>query len=200
VNTAHDSIRKCHALWYVIAVDRPCTDPVLDKTLSMYAERFPGALAIIVTHSDHQVFDGEGIAADMREKGQSVGDYAEPTRRKTALMGQLAQVNARLRRKVSSERKLQYHDEKSEVEAQIEEVGNGAFEAIVDVRNNHVASTLKKEKQKYIPAGCSLSVYCVSNTEYATHQRPHARRQLSVDSTGIPELRSFALGLAAPAV
>lgn len=200
VQTTRESIGKCHALWYVVAVGRVCTDDNLERTISIYAERFPGTLAVVVSKIDQGVGDGIALAADMRSKGQSVGDFNELTREKARLEESIARYKTQLKKKLDPGRRNHVRDEKERLEREVEALEARRFEAVVDARNSYVSTRLKREKQKHIPAGHILPVYCISNTEYMAHKNIGAKQQMSVESTGIPALRAFALALAAPAV
>jgi len=79
VQTTRESIGKCHGLWYVLDITRAITDPGLERTVSVYADRFSGTLAVVVTKSD-QYFN-DRLAADMRNKGQSIVDFPYTERR-----------------------------------------------------------------------------------------------------------------------
>jgi len=71
------------------------------------------------------------------------------------------------------------------------------FEITVDARNSNVSSRIKRDKQKHLPQGQKLPVYCVPNTEYMNHKNLREKRRMSVETTGIPALRTFDLALAA---
>lgn len=119
MNAIHDTIRKCQALWYVAAVDRICTDPDLDNTISNYAERIRGTIAYVVTKIDHGITDG--LARDMRDvKGQSVGDYEEHSvnirHSKVALESIRKKLN---KRKFTPPQKNHLNDEKEHLEEEI---------------------------------------------------------------------------------
>lgn len=73
MDTTHANLRRCHALWYIVAIGRACTDENLERVLSLYAERFASKLAIIVSKCDIDIGDGQVLANDMRSKGQSIG-------------------------------------------------------------------------------------------------------------------------------
>lgn len=200
VNATHDTIRKCQALWYVAAVDRICTDPDLDSTISNYAERFRGTLAVVVTKIDHGVSDA--LARDMRDvKGQSIGDYEEYSATLRSLKPEYDSIRNKLKRKrLSPQQKNTLNDERERLEGEIRVLESKKFECVVDARNSHITDRLRREKAMYLPEGTTLPVYCVSNLQYAVHKGVADAQgpALDIEATGIPKLREYTLSLAAP--
>jgi hypothetical protein len=76
------------------------------------------------------------------------------------------------------------------------------FECLVDARNDHIGRRLQKDKKKHLPAGAKLPIFFVSSKQYQVHKQVTESEgpRLGIDSTGIPRLRSYTLGLAAKGV
>lgn len=68
------------------------------------------------------------------------------------------------------------------------------------LRNADVGSKARKVFNRLVPNERDLPVFCVSNEEYCMLKYPDQGDCLYPEDTGIPELRSFVLGLAAPHV
>lgn len=192
----------CQALWYVVTVERPRTDPDLDMAINTYAHRFPGALALIVTKTDTDINDA--LALDMRVvKGRSIGDYKgyEASIKENERM--LNRIRTRLQRNTLTGAEKNMLRERGEVlKIQLQAVKTEKFERIVDARNSHITACLKEEKAHYLKDGMTLPIFCVSNYNYAVRKgvAHEDGPVMGIEATGIPALRSYALSLAAPAV
>jgi hypothetical protein len=199
VNATHDHIRKCQALWYVAAVDRPCTDPDLDRAVSIYAKRFPGTLAVIITKTDSGITNA--LALDMKNnKGQSIGDFLELKEFIADRKAHLKTIRSKLKKAANIKKKNHLRDCEEGLLTEIDKLESEALECVVDARNSYIKTRLKKDKAKYLPEGADLPVYCVSNLHYAVCKGIVTKDGplLNVNSTGILDLRSYTLGLAAP--
>ena len=184
-----------------MSVERPCTDPDLEYAVSSYADRFPGKLAVVVTKVDRDVNDA--LAKDMKDKGQSVGDFYDHKASIKDHKKCLRSVRTKLKRKTcTATQRNTLRDQEDALMASIEKLEALKFECVVGARNAHISAVLKWDKAEYLPEGAELPVYCVSNRHYAVYKGAAAQEGplLEVDSTGIPDLRAYALALAAPSV
>jgi hypothetical protein len=86
------------------------------------------------------------------------------------------------------------------MEEELRQVQNTQFEELADGRNAYITRGIVEAYQKHMAPDSKLQVYCISNTHYESLKgRPSGdSRQLSASGTGIPNLRSYALNLAAP--
>ena len=196
-----EHIRKCQALWYIAPVERVCTDPDLEYAVSRYADRFPGKLAVVVTKVDRDVTNA--LAKDMQKKGQSIGDFEQHK----ASIGHhnecLKGVRTKLKRKscTASQRNI-LRDQEEALNISVEKLESKKLQCVVDARNSHIVRRLQRENAQYLADGTFLPVYCVSNRHYGVHKGayPGEGPLLQVKSTGIPDLRAYAMALAAPSV
>jgi len=200
VEATHDSIRKCQALWYVATVDRICTDPDLERTVSDYGQRFGNNLAIVVTKIDEGV--GHELALDLQSKGQNIGDVEEWNNAIVDLKDRLKTVKRKLKFKKYASEKSSLRDQEDSLSQELYEEESKNFECLVDARNAYIGARLQKEKKKHLPPGVQLPVHFVSNKQYAVHKQVSESEgpRLAIESTGIPALRSYALCLATPEI
>jgi hypothetical protein len=144
VNATHDHIRKCQALWYVAAVDRPCTDPDLDRAVSIYAKRFPGTLAVIITKTDSGITNA--LALDMKNnKGQSIGDFLELKEFIADRKAHLKTIRSKLKKAANIKKKNHLRDCEEGLLTEIDKLESEALECVVDARNSYIKSRLKKD-------------------------------------------------------
>jgi hypothetical protein len=179
-------------------VDRICTDPNLERTISDYAERFPNSLAIIVTKIDEGITDE--LAAEMTAKGHSIGDFEEAKANIFDLKDVLAKTRHTLKRAtLTSEARHRWRDQEDKAKQEIHEEESKIFECLVDARNDYIGDRLRADKKKHLPAGAQLPIHFVSNKQYDVHKQiiDSEGPSLEIASTGIPGLRAYALCLTA---
>jgi hypothetical protein len=201
VNATHDCIRKCQALWCVAPVERVCDDPDLERTLSAYAERFSGTLAIVVTKIDEGISDGLAVA--LLAKDQHVGNYEET---KAAMIG-LKDLHKDVKRQLKSpgitrDAKWALREEEDTLLEQLRGEESKKFACLVNARNESIESRLQKDKKQHQVSDAQLPIYFVSNKQYDIYKQAIESEgpKLQIDTTGIPGLRSYALCLAAAGV
>lgn len=202
MDTTHDYIRKCQALWYVADVARICDDPNLEETLSNYAERFHGTFAIVATKIDLGI--SHALALDMKNKGQSVGDYYEAKANVDEIQARLKQIRRTIKTATAAQ-KSALRDEQEELEDALKQEETKKMDSLVDARTSNIETRLRRDKQKHLPEGATLPIHFVSNPQYDMHvdrdgeDNPNPRFG-SIKDTGIPGLRAYALSLASPGV
>ena len=199
VNAAHDCIRKCQALWYVAPVERVCDDPDLERTLSAYAERFSGTLAIIVTKIDEGISDDLAVA--LLAKDHHVGNYEETKAAIIGLKGLHKDVKRQLKSPgIDRDAKWALRDKEDTLLQQIRGEEYKKFECLVNARNESIERRLQEDKKQHQVSDAQLPIYFVSNKQYDIHKQAIESEgpKLQIDTTGIPGLRSYALCLAAP--
>lgn len=157
---------------------------------------------MVVTKVDRDVTDA--LARDMREeKGQSIGEFNTFKASIKEHNSTATSIRRQLKRKtLTSPQRNELRDQLDTLEAEIGRLETQKFECIVDARNSHIVARLKREKAQYLLEGTELPVFPVSNLHYAIHKGVANREGplLDMGSTGIPDLRSYALRLAAPEV
>jgi hypothetical protein len=208
---AHRFIQDSDALWIVTSIDRVASDLQVDRSMHTYAQRFGKNISIIATRSDASIDDN--LAREMQDKKQSIGDYWAIARdmkmKKQELniaekrLGLVRARNSQKRRKTNDDAKeMRLLKATYELRNEIRELENNQFTNLVAARNASVTKLLKASKQKYLEDGVQLSVFCVSNSQYAAHKGISSgeSRLMDVETTGIPELRRHALRMAASAV
>lgn len=132
VDTTHDYIRKCQALWYVADVARICDDPNLEETMSNYAERFRGTFAIVATKIDCGT--SHALAKDMEKKGQSIGEYYEAEENIEEFHARLKEIK-NLVRYASAAGKSDLRDERDELDELLKAEETKRVDCLVDARN-----------------------------------------------------------------
>jgi hypothetical protein len=202
VDTTHDYIRKCQALWYVADVARICDDPILEETLSNYAERFRGTFAIIATKIDNGLT--LALANDMQLKGQNVRDYFEAKENIEHYTARSKEIK-KLTKTATGAEKADLRDEKDNLEELLKVEETKRIDCLVHARNIVIATRLRHDKQRHLLDGAVLPIHFVSNTQYDMHvEREDEQNSTSkfgdIRDTGIPGLRQYALILAAPGV
>ena len=184
-----------------MSVERQCTDPDLEYVVSNYADRFPGKLAVIVTKVDRDVNDD--LAKDMKGKDQNVADFYDHKKSIKEHNKCLRSVRTKLKKKSNTPaQRNTLRDQEDALMANIDKLEALKFESIVNARNAYISGLLKWEKAEYLPEGAELPVYCVSNRHYAVYKGAANQEGplLDVHSTGIPDLRAYALTLVAQSV
>jgi hypothetical protein len=179
-------------------VDRVCTDPNIERTISDYAGRFPNSLAIVVTKIDEGITDE--LAAEMTAKGHSIGDYGEAKANILDLKEVLVKTKHTLKHAMlTPEARHRWRDQEDKVKQEIHDKESKIFECLVDARNHYIGNRLRADKQKHLPAGAQLPIHFVSNKQYDVHKQiiESEGPSLEIASTGIPGLRAYALCLAA---
>jgi hypothetical protein len=201
IDATHESIQKCQALWYVAGVDRICTDLDLERTMGDYAERFDGTFTIIVTKIDEGASDE--LANELKSKGQSIGDFRDFKANITRLKRNLRSAKHKLKSKKSSaSAKFRLREQEDLLAQELRDEESKRLECLVDARNDHIGRRLQKDKRKHLPEDALLPIHFVSNKQYEVHKQVTESEgpTLGIDSTGIPRLRSYTLGLAAEGV
>lgn len=181
---------------------RICDDPNLEETLCNYAERFRGTFAIVATKIDLGI--AHALAQDMKNKGQSVGDYYEAKKNIDELQVRLKQIR-RMIKSATPAQKSELRDEQEELEDSLKVEETKKMDSLVDARTSNIESRLRRDKQKHLPEGTTLPIHFVSNPQYDMHvdrdgEENSNPRFGSIKDTGIPGLRAYALSLASPGV
>ena len=162
-------LQKCDALWCVVPVDRPLSDPDLGDAIKQYSDRFPGKLAIVVTKVDKDVTDA--LAEDMRGKCQNLGDYDECNNSLDQQNACLRSVRAKLKKKsLTSDQKNDLRDEEQRLSTHIEKLELKKSSCVIDARNARVVAGLTHDMAQHLPEGTTLPVFCVSSRHYAIYK------------------------------
>lgn len=202
VKASHKYIAKCNAMWYVAGVERVTTDPNLEKTISIYAERFPNTLAIIVTKIDRGIDDA--LAREMKKKKVDMSVYDFLCNQLRDLAKGLKKDQTRLNKLMASGSRDYFALAKKveEDNAKSRQMVLERTAILVQARGDFISRRLREDKQKYLPEGLELPVYCVSNSQYFAHKLVDDADEIIMETatTGIPELRAYALELAAPSI
>jgi hypothetical protein len=187
-------------MWYVVSVDRVVTDPNLERTISTYAERFPSTLAIIVTKIDGGL--DEALAKKMRNSKENVHEYFSLNQTLKTFEKTLKELRSKTKRmKTGPSSDYVSHQEKMDsLQADCDKIVFQRNEVLARARNDFVTRRLKQDKQKNFAIGAELPILCVSNSQYLAHKgvEEAGAKIMSVQATGIPALRTYALQLAAP--
>ncbi|KAK4550660.1 hypothetical protein LTR36_000239 [Oleoguttula mirabilis] len=202
VNATYEHIEQCNHVWCVSRAGRIVSDLVVDGLLGRYGVPFDGNVAVIATKSDENV-DHE-LAQDMRRRGYDLGQYDQLKKAVLAVGKQLKDTKAR-KAKLSPRKtreKLQLQEEIEDHTEALQGLESQVFGLIVRARNTHIVGALQREKQQHLPKDKKLNAFAVSNLHYAAHKEVAtvSGPALSTELTGIPEIRAFALNMAAPKV
>jgi len=182
-------------------VDRICTDPDLERTMGDYAERFNGKFIIVVTKIDEGASDE--LANELRNKGQSIGDFRDFKANITRLKRNVSAVKQKLKsKKLSTSAKFRLREQEDLLTQELRDEESKRLECLVDARNAYIGRRLQKDKKKHLLKDALLPIHFVSNKQYEVHKQVTESEgpRLSIESTGIPCLRSYTLGLAAEGV
>lgn len=184
-------------------VIRIIDDPNLEWVFQHYAERFLGCLSVIITKIDVGI---DPILANELKKrmNQSIGNYQKLEEEARGLRAMIINLKKKKRvtRTMSMAEKLELGERIEECEKKLKLATRTQLEGIIDARNNAIVGRLRRDKQKYLPTGSELPVYCVSNKHYLAHKENSGviieeGSRLGVVATGIPALREHALTLGA---
>lgn len=182
-------------------MERVCDDPDLERTVSAYAERFRGTLAIVVTKIDEGITDD--LAAALLAKGQHIGNYKETKAAIFRLKERHKEVKGRLKSSgITKETKWALREQEDSLLLELRDEESKKFKCLVNARNGYIGDRLQKDKEQHQVAGAELPVHFVSNKQYDIHKEviESEGSKLQIDTTGIPGLRSYALCLAASGV
>lgn len=183
-------------------MDRICTDPELERTVSIYAERFRGTLAIVVTKIDECISDE--LADALQAKGQDIGSFYETQAAISSVKELLKEVRRSMKStKLTPSAKCDLRDREDLLMEQLRNEESRRFECLVIARNEHIERRLQSDKKKHQLADSQFPIHFVSNKQYEIHKQPTESESgpiLQITATGIPRLRSYALCLAAPGV
>jgi hypothetical protein len=182
-------------------VDRVCTDANLERTISDYSERFRGTLAIVITKIDEGITDD--LADALQAKGEDIGSFDETKATIAKLKDQLKAVKRDLKSaRLTPTAKCALRDREDSLLQSLHDAESERFESLVTARNNHIESRLQNDKKKHQLEDAQFPIHFVSNKQYDVHKQIDESEgpRLQIDTTGIPGLRSYILGLAAPGV
>ncbi|KAK4963171.1 hypothetical protein LTR10_000799 [Elasticomyces elasticus] len=188
-------------LWLVTEMKRVCTDLTVRGLLQRYGERFENKLLLIATGSD-DVLMSTVTVDELEEQGYKMNLYKKLTKEAAAqekdiskkmkrlqnLQGRSDAGAATLERELGIDRTKQNQTETQR------------FGLLVKARNGSVAAGVRKEMRSYLPKGTELPFFPVANRHYATIKGALTLPPpiLDAQGTGIPDLRAYALSLAAP--
>ena len=207
VELTHEYIKSCDVIWVVAGLSRVIDDSTVNGLLWRYSKVFKGKVCIVVTHTD------DGISGEERNlvNHLATGDYdvqlwhelseeahaksKEATKiRKKWKDAKRRKVNDKAKRRKVGELSMELSEKEDEVDA----LQRRSFAFLVKTRSTQVRDRLQQKFQDLMPAGKKLRVFCVSNRHYAVHRGAQFKGALlEPDETGIPEMRRWALGLAA---
>lgn len=205
VNATNDYLRECQSLWIVSPISRIASDTTVDRLVARYGERFEGRLAIIATNSDHNV--APALAKDYKDKERPIKTYERLTPRSVQLQNQISllktKITSRKQAQDTPKRAAKLSKLNSDLQEAIDEksdIDNARWYAVVKTRNDDVTVKLQDALKGHLPEGQQLPMFFVSNQHYSTLKgvEEAGKFQLDAEATGIPSLRRYALGLAAP--
>jgi hypothetical protein len=198
--TADDNIRRCQGLYVFADIKRAVTDPTLHRTISLYAERFPSTLVIVLTKIDQGV--DAGLLEIMREEGQDMTEHDRLGGEMARLKSDVSKANKKLNKagEKSAEERMRLLEQIDSTGKELTEVENKQFGELVMARNRSTMKGLKQDKQQYFQGDGVLRVAHVSPEHYEVHTSSARRRcpLMDVALTGIPQLRDIALMMAGP--
>ena len=198
VKSTYEYVDQCDEIWIVCRSGRIITDDTVDGLLQRYGQSTRGHVAVIATSSDANI--DHDLAIDLRARGYNMGDYDTLQKLGSSLRKTLVSLKKKLPRSKGLE-KQDLRERISEHVDQLTMIDAQQDSIIVSVRNQHIIASLRRDKEKHLPKGKTLNVFCVSNTHYSAHKNVPNKingHLLDIAITGIPRLRAFALQLAAP--
>nr|OQO31074.1 hypothetical protein B0A51_01641 [Rachicladosporium sp. CCFEE 5018]OQO31531.1 hypothetical protein B0A51_01298 [Rachicladosporium sp. CCFEE 5018] len=206
VDMTHRYISRCHAMLCIVPTDRVIDNPEVERIIATYADRFPNALAVVVTKSDTGL--DNNLARELIRKGQSVGDYEELCNERTALKVQITELKASCKeaKKNGKRAKTSTFEEIDELSDHLAEIERKCNVCLYDARMSWIKKQVCSDKKRHIPRNCSLEVFGISNAWYTHMQSPGDAAGVAYDTivqpddTGIPILRKYLRRLAAPRI
>lgn len=170
--------------------------------MSEWAELFPNTLAVVVTKTDGGIDDA--LAKKMRTAKEDVERYFTLGKRLKIFEAMVKDKRARsIRlRKSGSAEFFALTAEVEELQTDIDRIISERLSTLMDARSRYITRRLREDKQKYLPQGVELPVFCVSNSQYFANKQVDGAdvKLINPTATGIPALRAYALELAAPAI
>lgn len=114
----------------------------------------------------------------------------------------LKMVRRKLKFKKYASEKSALRDQEDSLAQELNEEEAKNFKCLVDARNAYIGARLQKEKKKHLHPGVQLPIHFVSSKQYAVHKQVSESEgpRLSIESTGVPAMRSYALCLATPEI
>lgn len=203
-------LEACDGLWIVARMDRVVSDPTVSTLvytlLEKYGERFAGRVAIICTRSDD--FDLYGEAKNLHDEDYDLGDFFSQYKTYKRLDKEAKKLNKDLEKATKPNKRVQQttidslSKAKLDKDAELNDLHTKLYNSIALVRNQSITNQLREKYKEHIPEGCMLQVFCISNRHYIAAKGVTSLPApvLKVQNTSIPELRSYALSIAAPAV
>ena len=197
VKATYEHIDRCNEIWVVGRTSRILTDPLVDSLLQRYGMAHEGRVAVVATKSDENA-SGRELVKYLRMKGYDVDGYDE-------LSGKMNNITNEVKREKkvkqkNANAKLQLHRRIKKKLKAYDHLERQRHQLVVATRSRYIKETLQGDKRQHLPNGASLNVFCASNFHYAARKNACdiPKPLLEVTMTGIPEIRKFALTLAAP--
>lgn len=198
--TAEENIQNSQGLWIFADIKRAITDPALHRSISLYAERFPDTIAVVLTKTDLGIDDG--LLQDMRAQGEDMTEYDRLTEEIPLLRSELNRVSKKMFKagRKSAQEIMGLSQQLRDLGKEETDAMNKQFGELVMARNNYTKRRLQEDKQQYFPKGKKLRVFTISPEHYEVHTASKRRRVplMDVTVTGLPELREHALMMAGP--
>lgn len=201
-----ETLNDCDHLWIVRPILGASGNDSTFRTLATYSARFPGKIAVICTRTDDDTKD-PGLPRSLSDEGCDLTPYNDASKQMRDIEKNInplqRRVNVLRTQEWSTETRLailQAEDALKDLRQQLAQVETQCFKFLVSARTSVVVSKISEEMRKHLPEGATPMVPCVSNLHYAGHKlsRKVTGPQLDVKETGIPALRSYAMGIASP--
>lgn len=196
----HSYIKRCDEVWVVAPISRIVDDATVYSLLSRYGKPFNGRVCVIGRHADEGIVGAERkLVNHLKQEDQDMSAFETFTE---AMKGKSKEMT-KLKRKIEAGKRKKMRAKKAEMMELREEEDNlktlkRELEKIKS-RNTLVIEQLREMLQSCVPAGMVLPVHCISNYHYAAFSGTAVTGpRLTVEMTGIPALRAYALGLPAP--
>jgi hypothetical protein len=205
VELTHGFIESCDYIWVVTHIGRAIDDATVFQLLSRYGKLFKGMLCVICTHSDDGIVGAETkLVNHFEQEDQNVEPYVALSDKMKAKKSAITTLKAQTA-KMKSATKQQMMDVREEegnlkeLNRQFTRLKEERFAFLVQTRNALITKQMQEEMQSHLPLGHVLEVHCVSNSHYATMNKPGlSGPRLAAEDTGIPKLRANTLALVAP--
>lgn len=213
VDATSNFIKQCDHLWIFDRLGRIVTNGVVDEVLQKYGKAFKDNIAVIATKCDDNVGPNE-ISVLAKKRPTLNSEHRQWKTTSTALGDQVKQLEKAVASKRRTKRSQPSQvtssgnaddllEQVADLRSARKKLDDDFWGSIVQIRNEDVAAELQRSCRQYLPRDAQLQVFCISNTHYealkddSMHQ---TKFQLTAEGTGIPGLRSYLLGQAAPGV
>lgn len=222
---AAERIYHCDEIWIVSSADRIGTDPSATTNLVRYGNDVP--CTVICTCIDEKL--DEGLAQEMEKDGEDIGNHDDLLEKEKKLAEKIRSTETKIKTRdaairdgyfkrigsrkrgpaLEPEKVQQLVQEMPKLRSDLEfaqdehqDVVQERFDLLITIRKSYIQNVLKETVSRHLDNSRQIKLFCVSNLHYNMHKtgRTISGPHLSVQATGIPEVRQYLFESAAPRI